>query len=80
MQMASMNSHLFSAYLIILIGKSDSQEDTPFSIAPLISCCDSGVGSSTSSLHGYFGILRSSVVFSFSCFWYIAGLRGCVQD
>jgi len=28
-----------------LIGKADSQEDTPFSIAPFMSCCDSGIGS-----------------------------------
>jgi len=34
---------LFIAYPIALIGKADSQEDAPFSIAPFISCCDSGV-------------------------------------
>ena len=36
MQIASVNSCLFSAYLIALIGKADSQEDAPFSIAPFI--------------------------------------------
>ena len=36
MQVASVNSCLFSAYPIALIGKGDSQEDAPFSIAPFI--------------------------------------------
>jgi len=31
MQTASVNSYLFSAYSIALIGKADSQEDVPFS-------------------------------------------------
>ena len=43
MQTASVNSCLFSTYPIALIGKVDSQEDAPFSIAPFIRCCDSGV-------------------------------------
>ena len=47
MQTASVNSCLFSAYPIALIGKADSQEDAPFSIAPFMSCCDSGVNSTT---------------------------------
>jgi len=43
MQIASVNSCLFIAYLIALIGNADSQElDAPFSIAPFISCCDLG--------------------------------------
>ena len=41
MQITSVNSCLFSAYPIALIGKTDSQEDAPFSVAPFISCCDS---------------------------------------
>ena len=41
MQTASMNSCLFTAYPITLIGKADSQEDAPFSIATFMSCCDS---------------------------------------
>ena len=40
---------LFSAYPIVLIGKADSPEDAPFSIAPFLSCCDSGVSSPNSS-------------------------------
>jgi len=48
-QIASVNSCLFSAYPIALIGKADSQEDAPFSIAPFISCCDSGVITTKSS-------------------------------
>jgi len=36
MQIASVNSCLFSAYPIALIGKADSQENAPFSIAPFI--------------------------------------------
>jgi len=43
MQTASVDSCLFSAYPVALIGKADSQEDAPFSIAPFMSCCDSGV-------------------------------------
>jgi len=34
MQMASVNSCLFSAYPITLIGKADSQEDASFSFVP----------------------------------------------
>jgi len=49
MQIASVNSCLFSAYPIALIGKADSQEDAPFSIVPFVSCCDSGVISAKSS-------------------------------
>jgi len=40
MQIASVNSCLFSVYPIVLIGKAGSQEDAPFSIAPFISCCE----------------------------------------
>jgi len=43
MQTASVNSCLFGAYPITLIGKAESQEDAPF-----MSCCDSGVSSSNS--------------------------------
>jgi len=37
MQIASVNSCLFSAYPIALIGKADSHEDAPFTTAPFIS-------------------------------------------
>ena len=36
MQIASVNSCLFSAYPITLIGKADSQEDTPFPLLLLL--------------------------------------------
>jgi len=49
MQTASVNSCLFSAYLVTLIGKADSQEDPPFSIAPFMSCCDSVISTCNSS-------------------------------
>ena len=35
-------------WLSAFIGRADSQEDTPFSIAPFIGCCDSGVVSAKS--------------------------------
>jgi len=61
--MASMHSCLFSANLIALIGKADSQGDAPFSIAPFISC-DSGVSSFNS-------LLRRILLFMFMVYcWY----------
>ena len=63
MQIASVNSCFFSAYPIAVIGKADSQEDAPFSIAPFISCCDSGVISAKSSSRMFLHF--SLVVFCF---------------
>ena len=62
MQIASVNSCLFSAYPVALIGKTDSQEDA-FSIAPFMSFCDSGVISAKSSSQMFFHF--SLVVFCF---------------
>ena len=69
MQIASVNYCLFSAYPIALIGKADSQQDAPFSIAPFISCCDSGVISakSSSQMFSHFSL----VVFCFLCVWWV---------
>ena len=68
MQTALVNSCLFGAYPIVLIGKADSQEDAPFSIAPFMSCCDSGVISAKKSSSQMF-LHFSLVVFCFSCVW-----------
>jgi len=57
------NSLLFRAYPIALIGKTDSQEDAPYSIAPFMSCCDSGIISTKSSSRMFFIFLLSYSVF-----------------
>ena len=68
MQIASVNSCLFSAYQIALIGKADSQEDAPFSIAPITSCCDSAVISAKSSsrMFLHFAFFSCRIVFCVS--------------
>jgi len=76
MQIASVNSVLFSAYPIILIDKADSQENAPFFIAPSMSC-DSGIISTKSSLRMFFILL---FLYFFLCVWWTAGPRGCSQD
>jgi len=68
MLMASMNSCLFSSYQFALIGKAESQENAPFSMAPFISCYDSG----DSSSNIFFQQLQRFAFFS-------RGLKGCIQ-
>ena len=65
MQIASVNSCLFSAYLIALIGKADSQEDGPFSIAPFMSCFNSGVifAKSSSRMLLHFSFFSCRILF-----------------
>jgi len=64
-QTASVNSCLFSAYPISLIGKADSQEDAPFSIASFMNCYDSEVSSANSSswLFRHFAFLSCRILF-----------------
>ena len=66
MQTASVNSCLCSAYLVTLIGKANSQEDAPLSIAPFMSCCDSGVISAKSSSWMFLHFLLLYYVFRVS--------------
>ena len=82
MQTTSVNSCLFSTYPITLIGKADSQEDALFPLLLLWLVMTLGLVPLILIVHyGYFSILHSSlVIFCFSCFWYIAGLRVCTQD
>jgi len=65
MQIASVNSCLFDAYPTALIGKANSQEDAPFSIAPFMSCCDSEVSSfnSSSRLFWHFVFFSCHILF-----------------
>jgi len=60
-QTASVNSCLFSAYPLALTGKADSQEDALFSIAPFMSCCDSGVISPKSSSRIFLHLRKRNV-------------------
>jgi len=64
-QIASVNSCLFGAYPTALIGKADSQEDAPFSIAPFMSYCDSGIISTKSSsrMFLYFSFFFCHILF-----------------
>ena len=64
-----LNSCLFSAYPIALIGKADSQEDAPVSIVPFMSCCDSEVISAKISSYMIFILLFSYSVFCVSVSW-----------
>ena len=68
MQTAFVNTCLFTDS-IALIGKANSQEDAPFSIAPFMSCCDSGINSpkSFSRMFWHFAFFSCRV---FECrFW-----------
>ena len=81
MRVPQVRNPWFSAYPIALIGRFDNQEDAPSSIVPFISCCDSGVSSCNGSLQLFWHFVFSCrMVFCFSCFCYIAGLRGCIRD
>ena len=69
LQIASVNSCLFSAYPIALLGKADNQEDAPFSITTFISFCDSGVISAKSSSRMFLHFAFFSCRILFLCVW-----------
>jgi len=79
MQMASMNSSLFSAYPIALIGKGESQEDAPFSITRFVSCCESGISYSNILFCQlwHFGFIFCRSLLFMVLVYCIAGLKGC---